>query len=120
MHSSKQVVDAEVGHEDGEEGESDVDIEDAVGAQPRNRCVVKGDADLYSKGFCAMNYVTTQSKVSAGDILTTSGTGGVFPEGIIIGKVNEISPNTNGLSLDATVEPAVDFSSVSEVFVIIN
>ena len=83
-------------------------------------CVVKGDVDLYSKGFCAMNYVTTESAVSAGDILTTSGEGGIFPEGIIIGKINEISPNTNGLSLDATVEPAVDFSIVSEVFVITN
>ncbi len=100
-----------------------VDATSSVGAKVDRideYCVVKGDADLYSKGFCAMNYVTTQSKVSAGDILTTSGTGGVFPEGIIIGKINEISPNTNGLSLDATVEPAVDFSSVSEVFVIIN
>lgn len=47
MHSSKQVVYSEVGHEDGEEGESDVDVEDAVGAQPRNRCVVKGDAVNY-------------------------------------------------------------------------
>lgn len=100
-----------------------IDSSSSVGAKVERideYCVVKGDIDLYSKGFCAMNYVTTQSKISAGDILTTSGEGGIFPKGIIIGKINEISPNTNGLSLDATVEPAVDFSTVKEVFVIIN
>ncbi len=100
-----------------------IDATSSVGAKVdriEEYCVVKGDAELYSKGFCTMNYVTTQSKISAGDILTTSGEGGIFPEGIIIGKINEIRPNANGLSLDATVEPAVDFSSVSEVFVIIN
>ncbi|MBR5507620.1 MAG: rod shape-determining protein MreC [Clostridia bacterium] len=100
-----------------------IDVSSSVGAKVDRideYCVVKGDADLYSRGFCSMNYVTTQSKISVGDILTTSGEGGVFPKGIIIGKINDISSNTNGLSLDATVEPAVDFSSVSEVFVIIN
>ena len=47
MHSSKQVVYSEVGHDDGEEGESYVCVEISVRAKARNRCVVKGDAVDY-------------------------------------------------------------------------
>lgn len=82
-------------------------------------CMVQGDISLYADGFCAMKYLTTESAISVGDIVTTSGSGGIYPAGITIGKVNEIKPNSNGLSWDAVVEPVVDFSDLGEVFVII-
>lgn len=81
-------------------------------------CMVQGDVSLFDDGFCAIKYLTTESSVSVGDIVTTSGSGGIYPNGITIGKINEIKPNSNGLSWDAVVEPVVDFSNLSEVFVI--
>ncbi len=83
-------------------------------------CMVQGDISLFDDGFCAMKYVTTESAISVGDILVTSGEGGVYPGGIRIGKINEIISNTNGLSLDAVIEPSVDFSELNEVFVVID
>lgn len=98
-----------------------IDATTSVGAKV-NRideyCMVQGDISLYDKGFCSLKYMTTESSISEGDMLTTSGEGGIYPEGIIIGKINEIKSDSNGLSWDAVIEPVVDFSSVSEVFVI--
>lgn len=53
-----------------------------------------------------------------GDYLITSGVGGVFPEGIIVGTVEEIGTETGGVSLFAEVDPAVDFLSISQVMII--
>jgi len=83
-------------------------------------CVVKGDISLFDDGFCAMKYVTTDSAISVGDILVTSGEGGVYPKGIQIGKISDIVSNTNGLSLDGVIEPSVDFSELNEVFVVVD
>ena len=83
-------------------------------------CMVKGDISLFDEGFCAMKYVTTESAISVGDILVTSGDGGVYPKGIQIGKIDEIISNTNGLSLDAVIKPSVDFSELNEVFVVVD
>lgn len=83
-------------------------------------CMIQGDISLFDKGFCSMKYMTTESAISEGDILTTSGEGGIYPPGIAIGKINEIKSNSNGLSWDAVIEPVVDFSSIDEIFVIID
>ncbi|MBQ4527886.1 MAG: rod shape-determining protein MreC [Clostridia bacterium] len=82
-------------------------------------CIVEGSASLIDEGFCSMKYVTTETPISTGDKLVTTGEGGIFPEGIVIGRVNDVKVNTNGLSQDAVVEPAVNISDLSEVFVVI-
>lgn len=81
--------------------------------------VVEGDLKLQEQGRCRMVYVDKGSVITAGDELETSGMGGIYPKGIYIGKVMEITGDGTGLSQQATVEPAVDFDSVSEVFIII-
>ncbi len=80
--------------------------------------VVEGDLKLQERGCCRMVYVDKDSVITAGDDLETSGMGGIYPKGIYIGKVLEINDDGTGLSQQATVEPAVDFGSISEVFVI--
>ncbi len=83
-------------------------------------CMLQGDISLFDDNLCAMKYASTDSAVSVGDILTTSGDGGIFPEGIQIGKITEITPNTNGISQDAVIEPFVDFDNLDTVLVIIS
>ena len=80
-------------------------------------CIVQGDISLYDKNLCAMKYASADSAVSTGDIVSTSGDGGIYPKGIQIGKITKITVNTNGISQDAHVEPFVDFSNLSAVMV---
>lgn len=82
-------------------------------------CMLQGDASLFDDNLCAMKYASGDSAVSVGDIIATSGDGGIFPEGIQIGKINSITVNTNGISQDAVVEPFVDFEKLHSVLVII-
>ena len=60
----------------------------------------------------------SESLVSQGDILITSGLG-TYPQGIEIGTVKEVAYNSNTLLKELTVEPAVNFKSLQKVAVIL-
>lgn len=80
--------------------------------------VVEGDAELLDKGFCKMSFLDRNTGIIVGDLLETSGTGGVYPPGLMIGKVKDISSDNSGILEYATVETAVDFSRLYAVLVI--
>ena len=52
------------------------------------------------------------------DYIVTAGKGGIYPPGLRIGKITEIKPDSDGLTVYATVEPFADIRNVSSVFVI--
>jgi len=83
-------------------------------------CMIQGDISLYEDNLCMMKYASVDTSISEGDILYTSGEGGIFRPGIQIGKITNITVNKNGISQDAIVEPFVDFGKLSTVLVIIN
>jgi rod shape-determining protein MreC len=56
--------------------------------------------------------------VSVGDIVVTSGMGGVYPEGVIIGRVSGIVFHEYETSLELELESALDFSRLEYVFVL--
>lgn len=65
-------------------------------------------------------YIPTNADISEGDSIETSGMGGIYPKGIIIGKVKEVVNTQNILDRYAWIEPAVDFDRVETVLVITN
>ena len=80
--------------------------------------LVEGDFNLADKGLCKLSFIDRNSNVIVGDLLETSGSGGVFPPGLLIGKVKDISSDNTGNLDFATVEPAVDFSKLYAVLII--
>ena len=82
--------------------------------------VIDGDLEIQKDGFCKMSYVSKGSNITVGDLIETSGLGGIYQRGLLIGKVREIRPDTLSMSQYAIVEPAVDFEKISEVMVIKN
>ncbi|MCL1848125.1 MAG: rod shape-determining protein MreC [Clostridiales bacterium] len=65
-----------------------------------------------------MMRVDHETEVLPGQTVITSGFGSVFPQGLMIGTVTEVLPDTNGLTKRATIRPAVDFRRLEEVMVI--
>lgn len=65
-----------------------------------------------------LNFLPRETKVSKGEVILTSGLGGVYPPGIVTGTVTLIGKGTYGLYKDVRVSPAVDFSTLEEVFII--
>ena len=68
-----------------------------------------------------MRHVNSAARddIAPGELVITSGLGGVFPRGLQIGRVREVRAETYQNSLDLTVEPLIDVSRLEYVFVII-
>ncbi len=81
----------------------------------RARADVRG---LGKPGACKLDYALRSDDVVEGDLLVSSGTDGVFPRGIPVGKVSQLKKAGNGLFVDATVTPAVDVTRLEEVLVV--
>lgn len=80
--------------------------------------VMEGDFSLATDGYCKVSYLSNDVTLNSGDSIITSGIGGVFPAGIVIGNVIEIKPEAHGISQFAVVEPAVDFDELKYVFIV--
>ena len=80
--------------------------------------VVSGDANLAEDKRCRLEYLSNDKNLIKGDILLTSGLGGIYPADLIIGKVTEIKSDSAGNLDYGVVEPSVDFSALYEVLVI--
>lgn len=99
-----------------------IDTESNVGGlvlRTGDAAVLKGDAALMQKGLCRLSYISNTAVISRGDLVYTSGLGGVVPYGIKIGKINEIYSDEQGVSLYAVIQPSVDFASITNVYVMI-
>ncbi len=92
----------------------------AVDARTRDSGIVTGAAALAEQGLCKMTYLDKQSGISPGDLVITSGVGGLFPKGLLLGSVIEVDTEPSGLSLFAAIKPASEVLAVKDVFVITN
>ena len=65
-----------------------------------------------------LEQVPKDAQISEGNTVTTSGLGGVSPEGLIIGEVTSASSDNFGLSQSVRVKPAADFKDIRTVLVV--
>jgi rod shape-determining protein MreC len=65
-----------------------------------------------------LNYVDKNADVKAGDRIMTSGQDGIFPQGFVIGTIDRADRGPLGFRQIA-VEPAVDFSHIDVVLVVL-
>ena len=80
--------------------------------------VVEGDGELCMKGLCRVTFIENDGSLVVGDLLETSGSGGVFPRGCIVGRVTDVKSDTTGHLSEALVKPSVNFSKLREVLVV--
>lgn len=80
--------------------------------------VVRGDMELKGKGLCKMEYIPLEVDVEVGDVIETSGLGGIYPKGIVIGEVIEVRKSNSELDRYAIIQPAADFKRLEEVFIL--
>lgn len=98
-----------------------IDSKSAVGCiieRTGDTAVIQGSVELMNEGTCHLSYLSREAEVAVGDFVETSGLGGIYPEGLLIGKIKSLSVDSQGLYYEAVVEPAVNFERISEVMVI--
>jgi rod shape-determining protein MreC len=59
-----------------------------------------------------------RDEINYGDMIVSSGLGGVYPPGINIGRVTGVNYRENEISMEAALEPVIDFSRLEYVFII--
>jgi len=82
------------------------------------RATAKGDFALMRSGLLMLDHLDENLVVRPGDSVVTSGIGGVFPVGLVIGEVDEVLRHSTGVGRYATVKPMRDVETISHVFII--
>lgn len=79
--------------------------------------IAEGGYDLAVKGRIRMSYISKESDIKEGDVIVTSGSAN-YPAGQLIGTVESVQMEQNGLSKFAIIIPAEDPGTLTSVFVI--
>lgn len=87
----------------------------AVDGRSRDFGVVKGAPP----GRLTMKHVDARGDVKVGDIIVTSNISAIFPPGLPLGEVTDASRKEHDLFYHIEIKPAVDFSKIEEVFLIL-
>ncbi len=98
-----------------------VDTETSLGARVYRTGelgVAVGDFSLMQSGLMRMDYLSAESLLTAGDLVVTSGLGGYLPPEVVIGSILELRLDEGGASASAIIQPAADFDSLVQVFVL--
>lgn len=70
-------------------------------------------------GSLAFDFAMHWEEIEVGDLIVTSGMGGVFPKGLSVGTVQRVESNEKGLFQSVEIAPAVDFYRLEEVLVLL-
>jgi rod shape-determining protein MreC len=95
------------------------DPESAVAArllESREQGVVVGRLG----GGLEMQFITQQTRVQPGEVVVTSGLGGAYPPGIVIGTVAAVQQLTYEVQQRAEIVPAVDYNRLEMALIITN
>ena len=98
-----------------------IDVDMSVGAFAGDASVsgmVVGEYSLMKEGVAKLTYMATGAQIFVGDEVLTSGSGGAFPQGLVIGRITSVQTEAGGQIEFGIVEPQCDLESLVQVFVI--
>lgn len=87
---------------------------DAIVQSTRALGIIKGNGQGYR-----LEYVLKEKGVNVDDLVITSGMGGVFPKGLLIGTIADVGKDRRGMFHAIDVRPAVDFRELEYVTIIL-
>jgi rod shape-determining protein MreC len=87
---------------------------DAVVQRTRGRGILQGKGG----NRCSLDFVPKSADVQVGDLVLASGLGGIYPKGLVFGKVTAASKKNPGVFQEIEVTPASDLSTLEEVLVV--
>jgi rod shape-determining protein MreC len=93
----------------------------AVVEKSRENGVVgpSSSAAILDPNLVELSYLTRSSKLEPGQLVYTSGLGGIFPQGILIGSIVDTQTVEHGLYVEARLKLAVNVNQLEEVWVLL-
>jgi rod shape-determining protein MreC len=98
-----------------------IDVDMSVGAfigETGTSGMVIGEFSLMKKKEAKLTYLADGAQIFVGDDVLTSGQGGAFPAGLVIGKISAVQTEAGGQIEYGIIEPTCDFDSLVQVFII--
>ena len=98
-----------------------IDTDTELGARvfrTQEVAVAEGDLALMGEGKLKLSYLSADAQLLSGDVVPTSGLGGLYPGGLVIGTVESVRTGDDGLAQYAVLAPAARLGELSEVFII--
>ena len=98
-----------------------IDVDMSVGAfvgDAGTSGMVVGEYSFMKKNQAKLTYMADGAQIFVGDDVLTSGSGGAFPAGLVIGKLNAVKTESGGQLEYGVVEPGCDFNQLVQVFII--
>jgi rod shape-determining protein MreC len=95
-----------------------IDFNSAIDAFVQ-RSRVRGILAGRSEKNCALKYALKNDDVVRGDLIVTSGLGGVFPRGLPLGRVTRVNKTGQDIFLEIDVTPMTEFNRLEEILVIL-
>lgn len=98
-----------------------IDVDMSVGAfigETGTSGMVVGEFSQMKNKLAKLTYLADGAQIFVGDDVLTSGSGGSFPAGLVIGKIVAVQTEAGGQIEYGIVEPTCDFDSLVQVFII--
>jgi len=99
-----------------------LDPRSAVGGlvqRPESRIAAIVEGNAANPRAPRMVNLARDADILKGDKIITSGLGGIYPKGLMIGEVVDVIEDEGGLLKHAVLKPAVDFNRLEEVMVLL-
>lgn len=105
---------------------STVQLITALDRTNRISAIVQGKSKVFGliEGFdqetqqLVFKNIPSNAKIKAGQTVITSGLGGIFPKGLVIGKVKEVVNDQYGLTKTAYLKPSADLYDINNVLIV--
>jgi len=88
---------------------------DVVIQRSRTNGILRGQGE---DDYCNIEHLMRTADIEPGDRVVTSGIGGNFPRGILVGTITKVTSPNVGMFRGAEMDPAVKFQSLEEVLVV--
>jgi len=98
-----------------------VDTDTSMGARvfrTKDLGLAQGSFSLMGRSRLRLDYLPAGCELLGGDLVETSGLGGFYPSGLVIGSVEEVLVDDSGSASYAVLVPAAKLEELTEVFII--
>lgn len=98
-----------------------IDVDMSVGAyvgQSGSSGMSVGEFALMKKKQAKLSYLAEGAQIFVGDEVLTSGSGGAFPAGLLIGTITNVQTEAGGQIEYGLIEPECNYDSLVQVFII--
>ena len=98
-----------------------VDTDTSLGARvfrTKDLGLAQGDFSLMGQKKLRLDYLPADCELLGGDLVETSGLGGFYPAGLVVGVVEEVLVDESGSASYAVLVPAVELDALTEVFIV--